>query len=109
VVVLLPGAEVMSEETSQSCPICQAEVTPSPRYPHYLCGHCARRAADEVGRPLLFSNESFSGGFIAQYVDTGEARDSHVCFVDGVECWADEDYYGGIVIQPKKDSGARRA
>jgi hypothetical protein len=58
---------------------------------------------------LVFSNETFSGGFIAQYADTGEARDSHVCFVDGVECWADEARFGGIIIQPVEDSMPRRA
>jgi hypothetical protein len=99
----------MSGEVRQTCPICRAEVTPSLRYPHYLCGHCVQRAADEVGRPLRFSNESFSGGFIAQYADTGEARNSHICFIDGVECWADEDYFGGIVIRPLKDSEPRCA
>jgi hypothetical protein len=58
---------------------------------------------------LVFSNESFSGGFIAQYADTGEARDSHLCFVDGVKCRADEARFGGIIIQPVEDSVSRRA
>ncbi len=48
----------------------------------------------------MFSNESLSGGFIAKYADTGEGRDSHVCFIDGVKCWADEAHMGGIIIQP---------
>jgi hypothetical protein len=40
-----------------------------------------------------------SGGFVAQYQDTGEERHSHVCFIDGIKCWADEARFGGIVVQ----------
>ena len=99
----------MSGEIHQHCPICLVQVTPNRRYPRYLCADCDRKATDEDGRPLVFSNESFSGGFIAQYADTGEARDSHVCFVGGVKCWAEEARFGGIVIQPVQDSVPRRA
>ena len=99
----------MSEGEHQYCPICLLEVTPSPRYPHYVCTSCAERAADENGRPLEFSNESFSGGFIAKYSDTGEGRGSHICYIDGVKCWADEAYFGGIIIRPAEDSVLRRA
>lgn len=40
------------------------------------------------------------GGFVARYADTRECRDSHVCYVDGVKCWADEARFGGVVVQP---------
>jgi hypothetical protein len=84
-------------------------VARSARYPRYLCSNCADRAADEQGRPLTFYNKSFSGGFMAEYADTGEERDSHLCFIGGVRCWADEAHMGGIVIQPVGDLAARRA
>lgn len=58
-----------------------------------------REASDGRGRPLEFGNTSFSGGFVAWYADTGEIRESHVCFIDGVCCRADEARFGGIVIQ----------
>lgn len=99
----------MSGEDHQYCPICLAEVVQNPRYPRYICANCAKRAADENGRAVEFYNESFSGGFIAKYLDTGEERDSHICYVDGVQCWADEARFGGIVIQPVEDSVRRRA
>ncbi len=99
----------MSGEEHQYCPICLVGVSPSPRYPRYVCANCAAKATDENGRPLKFYNESFSGGFIAEYADTGEGRDSHICFIDGVKCWADEAHMGGIVIQPMGDSVPRRA
>jgi hypothetical protein len=46
----------------------------------------------------MFTNESVSGGFIAMYRDTGEPRDSHICYVDGLRCWADEAHMGGTVV-----------
>ena len=80
------------------------EVALSPRYPRYICPDCAHRAADEEGRSVEFYNESFSGGFMAKYADTGEKRESHICFIDGVKCRADEARFGGIVIQVMDDS-----
>ena len=88
-------------EPGQQCPICQYPVHPSSRYPQALCGLCLREAADEHGRPLNFFNVDMSGGFRAVYPDTGEERDSHVCYVRGVRCWADEARFGGIVIEPR--------
>ena len=99
----------MNGEERQYCPICLVEVQPSSRYPRYVCADCDGRATDENGRPLTFANESFSGGFIAKYSETGEVRESHYCFIDGVKCWADEARFGGIVIQPVEDSVPRLA
>ena len=59
----------------------------------------AAQASDESGRQLEFSNVSLSGGFQAAYADTRELRESHVCFIRGIRCWADEARFGGIVIQ----------
>ena len=75
-------------------------MTASERYRNYVCEACAARAQDESGRPLTFSNVSFSGGFAALYRDTHEERTDHICYIDGVKCWADESYFGGIVIEP---------
>jgi hypothetical protein len=84
----------------QKCPICSAPVAFSERYPRYVCNRCFLRAADEDGRSLSFSNVSLSGGFAALYRDTHEERSSHICYIDGIRCWADEARFGGIVIQP---------
>ena len=84
----------------QYCPICCISVQPSERYPHCLCEECAARAVDVTGRALAFFNLSFSGGYGAQFADTKEAYDSHICYIDGVKCYADEAHFGGIVIQP---------
>lgn len=71
----------------------------NPRYPRRVCRACVERACDEEGRLLRFYNTSLSGGFVARYADSGEDRESHVCFIDDVRCWADEAHMGGIVVQ----------
>ena len=57
-------------QPTQSCPICNRPVEPSQRYPRYACEDCVSKAKSIEGRPLLFSNEGFSGGFVAEYADT---------------------------------------
>jgi hypothetical protein len=94
-------------EPAQHCPICNTAVPPSERYPRYVCESCRRRVQDERGRPLTFSNESFSGGFVAIDPDTHEKSDNHICYVDGIKCWADEAHMGGIVIRTYDDPAVR--
>lgn len=89
-----------AEIKQQNCPICSAKVAWSESYPNYLCGSCYMRASSEDGRPLTFGNLSINGGFVAFYADTIERYESHKCFVDGIECYADEARFGGVVIQP---------
>jgi hypothetical protein len=89
--------------SDQFCPICKTRVEPSARYPRYVCTTCARAALAADGRALIFSNESFSGGLIARYADTGEVYASHICFIEGRQCRADDAYLGGIVIQTISD------
>jgi len=80
------------------CPICGKPGERSPRYPKYVCLDCAGRAADNKGRKLAFGNVSVSGGYVAWYQDSKEPYDSHICYVDGRTCWADEAHMGGIVV-----------
>ena len=85
--------------SEQRCPICSAAVEPNVRYRNYVCFDCCSKAVDENGRKLGFGNQSFSGGFVAWYADTKETRDTHLCYIDGIECWADEAHMGGVVIR----------
>jgi hypothetical protein len=84
----------------QTCPICHRSVPAFERYPRYLCMDCVSQAKSKDGRSLKFSNIDMTGGFIAQYADTGEPYDGHECYVYGIRCHADEGHFGGIVIQP---------
>ena len=80
------------------CPICGNVGEVSRRYPNYICVECAHRAVDENGWRLKFSNVAVSGGFEARYADNNEIRDSHICYVEGIRCIADEAHMGGIVV-----------
>ena len=60
-------------------------------------------AYDENHRQLKFYNQSFSGGFLAFYADTDEKYDSHLCYIDGVKCYADEHHFGGIGLEIMED------
>ena len=84
----------------QYCPICKVEVGWSERYPAYLCGDCMNRAVSPDGRPVVFGNASINGGLVATYLDSRDAYLSDFCFVDGVECRAQEARFGGVVIMP---------
>jgi hypothetical protein len=84
----------------QRCPICRKNVRADERYPRYVCEDCFATATSADGRSLSFGNVDFSGGCVAQYVDTGEEYSGHECFIAGVKCHAGEARFGGIVIEP---------
>ena len=93
------------EEPTGICPHCGGPSEyQSMRYPRALCHACDLRATDLAGRPVLLSNESMSGGFIALHSDdesrceqvTGDGR----VLIDGVEFRAGEAHMGGCVVQP---------
>ena len=92
-----------------TCPICGREQPALPLYPDYLCRECVARASTQDGRRLVLVNTSLAGGFAARYADTEElceeATVTHVVYVDGVRCWADESRVGGIVVQPRPEGG----
>jgi hypothetical protein len=83
----------------QNCPICNASIRANPRYPKYICKSCVAKASSIDGRLLAFSNLHIFGGFDAVYTDTGEKYLSHDCYISGVKCYAEEAYFGGIVIE----------
>ena len=95
--------DVKSMREKHFCPICNTELGVSARYPDYICRACVSKATDKEGRPLVFYNETIMGsGFQAIFSDTQEIHDSHTCYIDGIECYAEEAYFGGIVVVPMK-------
>jgi hypothetical protein len=90
----------MNDVQFHPCPICAIPVPHWERYPRAVCNTCYDKACDNKGRKLNFYNVSMSGGFEAIVADTKEEYPSHICYIEGVECWADEARFGGIVIQP---------
>lgn len=88
----------------QKCPICNAEVTPSERYPNYACGDCVDRALNKDGHPVKFFNTGFDGGFVAvtEKESVQTKSEDHICFIDNKKFYADEARFGGIVVVPFK-------
>ena len=84
---------------SQQCPICSKPVEPSTRYPRHVCRECATKVCSQDGRALVFYNEHIWAGFEAKYAENGELYMRHDCYIDGIKCYAEEAYFGGIVIQ----------
>ena len=101
-----PDNNIESVTEKRFCPICNAELN-SPeyafvRYPNHVCWSCSKRTTDKNGRPLKFYNPYMSGhGCAAKYTDNHEDYGSKTCYIDGIECFAMEARYGGIVIQTK--------
>lgn len=85
----------------QHCPLCRDDVQYSERYPKYVCSNCAEKITDADGRNVNFFNLDLYGGIGGEYVDTGEAYNKQVCYIDGVKCYAEEGRFGGIVVQVK--------
>lgn len=86
-----------------NCHICKKELMFNHRYPNYVCKDCCSKATSKTGRRIIFRNKDLSGGYEAFYEDTKEKYPSHLCFIDGVECFADEARFGGIVIEVKTE------
>lgn len=98
----------MSEASFHPCPICSTPVSHSVRYPRAVCRDCCAKACDIQGQKLIFFNLSMSGGFGAMVSDTKQEYPSHICYIEGKQCWADEARFGGIVIQPYQNEQSDR-
>jgi hypothetical protein len=57
------------------------------------------KAADPAGRPVMFFNESLSGGIGGQYLDDGSLYLGQDCYINGIHCQASEAHLGGVVIE----------
>lgn len=86
----------------QYCGFCRQEVSPSPRYPNYLCEACTKRITDPDGRRVdYFNTDPMGYGCQGYYAGTNgqERYDTNSCYIEGVACEAEEARFGGIVIQ----------
>ena len=81
------------------CPICLELAPYWERYPQAVCSNCRAKACDDRGRKLLFFNVSLDGGFGAIVEENQEPHTSHICYINGIPCHADEARFGGIVIE----------
>lgn len=91
----------MHQPVHQSCPVCKCETPFYSNHPNYVCKACVEKypILNKKGEEVRFFNVSHTGGFYAKVLATGETNDDHICFINGVKCWADEFRFGGIVIE----------
>lgn len=91
-------------EPKQLCPICKAMVKSSERYPDYICNKCVVDITDINGVAVTFSNADIFGGCKGWYHKNGEREvySSNICYINNIECFAEEARFGGIVIRPKR-------
>ena len=85
------------------CPTCNRYKAYNERYPDYVCKKCVELATDKSGNQLAFYNITDSGhGCQGQYPSDGKLYRGSICYIKGLRCFADEGYFGGIVIRPFK-------
>ncbi len=65
--------------------------------------NCVQKITDKAGQHAMFYNTEFLGhGCQGRYVDNpNEIYESNVCYDNGIKCYANEAYFGGIIIQSK--------
>lgn len=89
------------------CFICSSNIfNPlSSRYPSIACPSCVEKAVDSNGNIVRFENIDELGGFVSMHYDNNKnlirKDEDHICFINGIACYADEARFGGIVIKPK--------
>lgn len=92
----------MSKSNTHPCPVCSTPTPHQERYPLSVYSNCFNRASDRTGKKLKFFNINMSGGYQAIVEETGERYQSHTCYINEIECHADEARFGGIVIEAAK-------
>lgn len=76
------------------CHVCDEE-----NHDHVICDECQKYPIlNSEGDEMQFYNKGVLGGFIAKNKRTGEISEDHICYINGVKCWADEYRFGGIII-----------
>lgn len=86
------------------CPICKGTNQCSARYPDSVCDTCLSTYGTKTkdGKDIQFGNACMTGG--VYIVIEGKENDTSLCYVNGVQCYAEEARFGGIVIRPSNIS-----
>lgn len=85
--------------SAQHCPICKHETAISERYPSYVCKNCVEKAVDESGLHLKVENDDSEDRVCVLYKDNDEPTNSLKFLIEGQPCYAQEAYFGGVVVQ----------
>jgi hypothetical protein len=96
---------IKRSEYKQYCANCRKLTFNNARYPKYICGDCTELLTDSEGRKVEYFNTELLGhGCQGYYVNTEqrEKYDSTTCYIKDKIFYAEEAYFGGIVIQLKE-------
>ncbi len=84
----------------QLCQICHSNIPYTERYPNSVCEKCASKAKSKKNQQLTFHSTHLNGGFYAEYTESKKPYEEvNICYIDDIKCWADENRFGGIVIE----------
>jgi hypothetical protein len=95
-------------DNKQKCSNCGAEEFFITRYPHQICEECIKKLTDKNGRPVEFVNTTMLGsGCQGYYTDVtpNKKYSSSSCYINGVEFYAVEGKFGGIMIRKSSPKG----
>ena len=80
-----------------TCPTCSNIIITNSKYPTQICDECWYLTLNKNGNDISFGNVGIKGGFLS--FSDGKIGEEHQCFINGIECYAQEGGCGGIVIQ----------
>ena len=80
-----------------TCPTCSNIIITDKKYPTQICDECWYLTLNKNGNDISFGNVGINGGFLS--FSDGKIGEEHQCFINGIECYAQEGGCGGIVIQ----------
>ena len=80
----------------RNCPICEKNIMKIERYPNYICGECILLTVTKKNEKIEFHNINCFGGFVS--LVNNVKGSIHQCYVNNIECYADEARFGGIVV-----------
>ena len=85
----------------EPCIICKKDHMIIERYPNAVFNKCSSQTQTKNGMEINFGNIDLSGGFVSYIFQAGscEEGEEHICYIDGIKCYADESRFGGVVIQ----------
>ena len=84
------------ENKNKDCPICEKTMLKFERYPNQICSECCEQTVTKNNEKIEFYNVDHTGGFIS--VVNKVQGSIHDCYVNNIQCYADEARFGGIVI-----------
>tara|TARA_B100002051_G_C16743057_1_gene645596 strand:- start:5673 stop:5939 length:267 start_codon:yes stop_codon:yes gene_type:complete len=86
---------------TKNCPICSEKTHISKKYPYSVCSKCSQKTVDENDNKIEFFNIDYNGGFYS--IKDNIKSEEHICYINGIQCYAEEARFGGIVVSLDKN------